>query len=132
MGLLREWLFSALQTYFMSTRWLCQPELDSTSPGLSPSFLPKMQLQALANCPTLSPTLFACALYACSYSATVRAHFLSNLLHSNVRKYTSHLNPLCMQSTSTPPLLGMATAVCESKEVSGGGLIIYRPKFLGR
>ena len=89
MELLREWLFPALQTHFMPTRRLCQPKLDSTSPCLSLSCLPRMQLQALASCQAPPPTLCACALYACSYSATIRAYFLSNSLHSNVRKYTS-------------------------------------------
>ena len=58
-----------------------------------------LQLQALASCPAPPPTLCACALYACSYSAAIRAYFLPNSLHSNVRKYTSHLSPPCMQST---------------------------------
>ena len=85
MELLREWLFPALQIHFMPTRWLCQPKLDSASPCLSLSCLSRMQLQALASCQAPPPTLCACALYACSYSAAIRAYFLPNLLHSNVR-----------------------------------------------
>ena len=83
MELLREWLFPALQAHFMPTRWLCQPN----QPALACLCL-VLQLQALASCPAPPPTLCACALYACSYSAAIRAYFLPNSLHSNVRKYT--------------------------------------------
>ena len=130
--LLRKWLFPALQTHFMPTRRLCQPKLDSTSPCLSPSCLPGMQLQALASCQAPLPTLCACALHACSYSATIRACFLSNSLHSSVRKliYLSFKPPVhAIHIILTPQLLGMATAVRESKKVAGGSLT-YRPSFL--
>ena len=93
--------------YFQPRRpILCQHAVSASlnwiqpcSPCLSLSCLSRMQLQALASCQAPPPTLCACALYACSYSAAIRAYFLPNSLHSNVRKYTSHLSSPCMQST---------------------------------
>ena len=130
MKLLREWLFPALQAHFMPTLWLCQPKLDSTSPYLSLSCLPRMQLQVLGSCQAPPPTVYACTLYACSYSATIRACFLSNSLHSSVRKliYLSFKSPMHAIHILTPQILGMATAVRESKKVAGGSLT-YRPNF---
>ena len=80
-------IFYAYTLALASLDWI-QPVLAYT-----PSCSPRMQLPKLASCYSCRlryiTQLCACPLYACSYGTTIRAYFLSNFLHSNIRKYTS-------------------------------------------